>query len=107
MRRFLARFRDKITGVIDGFDRIVFRGWLGQFRYDSGMEAFLSSQNVLLKDFEPFAKHLTDMLRADAESVAARLHDKVHYLPSSGESKEKLAQKYMADRNVLWLPKTL
>lgn len=104
MRRFVARFLDKIIGVIDGFDRIVFRGWLGQFRYEEGMEAFLASQNVLLKDFEPFAKSLTDMLRADAEATAAELHGRVHYLPSPDQSKEKLARKYMADRNVRFGP---
>jgi hypothetical protein len=104
VRRFLSRFRDKITGVIDGFDRIVFRGWLGQFRYESGMETFLSSQDVLLKDFEPFAKDLTHMLRGDAEAVATELHDKVIYLPSAKESKEKIAQKYMAERNVRFGP---
>ena len=104
MHRFLSRFFDKITGVIDGFDRIVFRGWLGQFCYPEGMEGFLASQNVLLKDFEPFAKSLTDILRADAEATAAKLHGKVHYLTSPKESKEKLAQKYMADRDVRFGP---
>jgi hypothetical protein len=104
MRRFLSRFLDKVIGVIDGFDRIVFRGWLGQFCYPEGMERFLASQNVLLKELEPFAKTLTDMLRADAEASAAKLHGKVHYLTSPEESKEKLAQKYMADRNVRFGP---
>ena len=104
VRRFLARFADKIIGVIDGFDRIVFRGWFGQFRYEEGMKAFLSSQQVLLKDFEPFAKSVTEMLRADAEAAAAKLHGKVHYLTSPSTSKEKLARKYMADLGVRFGP---
>ncbi|MHC4067087.1 MAG: hypothetical protein ACYSUI_21635 [Planctomycetota bacterium] len=105
MRRFLSRFQDKITGVIDGFDRIVFRGWLGQFCFEGGMEGFLASQGVLLKDFEPFAKHLTDILRADAEAVAEKLgQDKVYYLSSAKESKEDLGRKYMAERNVRFGP---
>ena len=27
MRRFIARHLDKIIGVLEGFDRLVFRGW--------------------------------------------------------------------------------
>jgi len=104
MRRFLSRFLDKIIGVVDGFDRIVFRGWLGQLCYENGMEAFLASQDVLLKNFEPFAKALTEQLRLDAEATATKLHGKVHYLASPGVSKEELAQKYMADRNVRFGP---
>ncbi len=90
--------------MIDGFDRIVFRGWLGQFCHEEGMKGFLASQNVLLKEFEQFAKSLTGVLCRDAETAAAQLHGKVHNLPSPGESKEKLAQKYMADRNVRFGP---
>jgi hypothetical protein len=104
VRRFLSQFRGKIIGVIDGFDRIVFRGWFGRFRYAEGMQDFLASQQVLLKDFEPFAKTLTDALRLDAEATAARLHGKVHYLTSPSISKESVALKYMADRNVRFGP---
>lgn len=104
MRRFLSQFRDKIIGVIDGFDRIVFRGWLSRFRYAEGMRDFLASQQVMLKDFEPFAKTLTDALRRDAEVAAGRLHGKVHYLPSPNISKESVALKYMADRKVRFGP---
>lgn len=104
MRRFLPQFRDKIIGVIDGFDRIVFRGWLGRLCYAEGMQAFLASQQVMLKDFEPFAKTLTDGLRLDAEAMAARLHGKVRYLPSPNISKEGVALKCMADRKVRFGP---
>ena len=55
------------------------------------MRDFLASQQVLLKDFEPFAKTLTDALRRDAEAAAAPLHGKVHYLPTPDISKEKVA----------------
>ena len=103
MRRFLSQFRDKIIGVIDGFDRIVFRGWLSRFRYAEGMRDFLANQQVMLKDFEPFAKTLTDALRRDAEVAAGRLHGKVHYLPSPTISKESVALKYMAyTQGPLW-----
>jgi hypothetical protein len=104
VRRFLSQFRDKIIGVIDGFDRIVFRGWLSRFRHEEGMRSFLANQGVMLKNFEPFAKTLTDAVRLDAEAKAAPLHDKVHYLPSPNIKKEAVAQKYMSERNVSFGP---
>lgn len=98
MRRFIIRHLDKIWGVIEGFDRIVFRGWLGELRHEAGMLDFLMRQGALLKDFEPFAKTATSIIRAEAEAQAARLHGSVHYLPSASTSKETLAKQYLEDR---------
>ena len=100
MRRFLARHADKITGVLEGFDRIVFRGWLRPFLHPGGMSHFLARQGVLLKDFEDFAKAMTTMLRGAAEQLGAKLHDKVHYLPSADVSKEMVARNFLAHREV-------
>src|SRR4029453_4933966 len=100
MRRFIARHLDKITGVLEGFDRIVFRGWLSQLCHEAGLRGFLARQSVLLKDFEPFAKTVTDMLRDAAEATAAKLHGKVHYLTSPDESKEMGARRSLAQREM-------
>src|SRR6266849_5928157 len=47
MERFLTRHRDRITGSITGFDRILFRGSLRSICYGEGMDIFLSSQQVV------------------------------------------------------------
>lgn len=98
MRRFLARHADKITGVLEGFDRIVFRGWLRPFLHATGMRAFLAQQGVLLKDFEVFAKSMTTLLRDASDEAGAKLHEKVHYLTSASVSKEMVARNYLAHR---------
>ena len=51
MERFLQRNQGRITGVLSGFDRVLFRGTLRSFSYLNGMDIFLSSQHVLYKDF--------------------------------------------------------
>jgi hypothetical protein len=51
MERFLERHRDRILGVLSGFDRVLFRGTLKSISYVSGLEIFLSSQHVLHKNF--------------------------------------------------------
>ena len=58
MKRFLRRHKDRIVGTITGFDRVLFRGTLRSINYCSGFEIFLSSQQVLLKNFAVFAQQL-------------------------------------------------
>ncbi len=73
MQRFVHRHAAKITGILRGFDRLVFRGHLLPLCHESGVRSFLSSQGVLLKDFGKFVESVTGMIRAGATSVAERL----------------------------------
>lgn len=52
MERFIARYRSVITGVLSGFDRLVFRGTLLPLVRDGGMFFFLQSAGIRLLDFE-------------------------------------------------------
>ena len=51
MQSLLAVFGGLVLGVLQGFDRLVFRGHLRQLSYAHGMECYLSANRVLLKDF--------------------------------------------------------
>lgn len=52
METFLQRFRDKIKGVITGFDRIVFKGCLRPLMFAEGAMAFFRSRGVLNKEYK-------------------------------------------------------
>ena len=69
MQSFLARHRHRITGVLSGFDRLVFRGSLRQLSYCDGMLAFLSHKRILLKDFRDWAIDLTSKIVRQSEAV--------------------------------------
>jgi len=43
MNEFIARHAERITGVLSGFDRLVFRGMLRPISYPEGMMGYLSS----------------------------------------------------------------
>ena len=47
MERFLTRHASRITGILSGFDRMLFRGTLRSISYVDGLDKFLSSQRVL------------------------------------------------------------
>jgi hypothetical protein len=91
MKRFLERHRDRITGTLSGFDRMLFRGTLRSITHISGLQIFLYSQHVLLKDFGSYVLKLSERVVAHAKELARRAERPYVYLPSSKESKEELA----------------
>lgn len=100
MHRFITRHADKITGVLRGFDRLVFRGHLLPLCHDGGVRNFLASEDVLLKNFGKFVAMVTTMIREGAAGVAHRLGVPVHYLESTRVRKEEVAKKFLAERPI-------
>jgi hypothetical protein len=91
MKRFLERHRDRITGTLSGFDRMLFRGTLRSIAHVKGLEIFLYSQHVLMKDFGNYVLKLSERLVAHAKRMAGEATRPYVYLPSSKDSKEELA----------------
>ena len=93
METFLSKHAGAVIGVLSGFDRLVFRGTLRQLAYSGGMMAYLWAEKVLLKDFAEHAETLTRRVKQASEDLARRTARPVHFLPSSGTSKEEMASK--------------
>ncbi|HEU4996784.1 MAG TPA: hypothetical protein VFT29_18335 [Gemmatimonadaceae bacterium] len=92
MERFLTRHGDRITATLSGFDRLRFRGSLRSLSYVKGLEIFLSTQQVLLKDFGRYVEELSDTVKQHAERLAATTGRPLEFLPSSRVSKEERAR---------------
>jgi len=95
MERFLDRHADRISGVLSGFDRIVFRGTLRSLSYVEGLDAFLSTHHVLYKQFGGFAEGLSAQLKDQAEAIARQHGRPLHYIESAQVSKDKYARRIM------------
>ena len=95
MERFLERHQNRVTGVLSGFDRLLFRGTLRSISYRNGMDIFLSSQHVLYKNFGPFAERLSARLKEHAQAMARKQGRPFRYLASPSLSKEDLARQIM------------
>lgn len=100
MKRFLERHRDRITGTLSGFDRMLFRGTLRSITHVSGLEIFLYSQHVLMKDFSNYVLKLSERLVEHAKQLAHKAGRPYVYLPSSKDSKEELALQ-IAERDAI------
>jgi hypothetical protein len=92
MERFLERHKSRITGVLTGFDRILFRGTLRSISYRDGLERALQHHGVLYKDFGQFAQGLSQRVKDRVARVAEQSGRPYIYLESSTQSRETIAQ---------------
>jgi len=92
MNTFLQRHKGSVTGGINGFDRVRFRGTLRLVANAGGMGAFLAYIGVLLKDFKQYALDVTAQVRAATEAVADAAGRPLKYLISPSICKEDLAR---------------
>ena len=92
MNTFVQRHRGFVTGVLNGFDRVRFRGTLRWLCYADGLGKYLSWMKVLLKDFSDFTQGITGRIRQAAEQIAESAGRPVEYLASPSLSKEERAR---------------
>lgn len=90
--RIIDKFKDKINGVLSGFDRMIIKGHIMKLFSDTGKRYFLSQENVLLKDFGEYAEKITKSVKTHAEKLAEETGRPLIYLNSSKTSKEGTAQ---------------
>lgn len=102
--KLLTLYKDKIMGAISGLDRIRFRGTERLLANDSGLNRFLHSRGILLKDFTRLAKEITANLKACCEKTAERLGIETKYLTRSGINKEELAHQIAREKGIVTGP---
>ena len=92
MDTLFHRFQDKIKGVLEGFDRIVFKGTLRPLCFALGMQTFLSNQGVLNKNYKEWMHNTSSAIITDAEEYAKKQNvADMLYLPSWHIRKEEQA----------------
>jgi hypothetical protein len=92
MKEFIAKHQNEITGVLSGFDRLVFRGTLRSISYPEGMMRYLWAQQVRLTEFGKHVQRVSEQVKQACKAQAEALGRPVKYLQSAGESKEELAR---------------
>jgi hypothetical protein len=97
MKRFVARFGDAVTGVLSGFDRLVFRGSIQALVRERGMYTFLCRAGVRLLDFKEFVSKTSERLKAASLAEAIEQGRPVRYLDSARADKEALARQLLAE----------
>lgn len=97
---FTQLYQKCIVGVIEGLDRIRFRGTDRMLSNVSGFSIVLHRMGVLRKDFKQWADKTTKALRAHCEEQALNLGIEIRYLPRSNVDKEALAREIAREKGV-------
>ena len=100
MQEFIAKYREKLQGVISGFDRLVFRGTLRAISYAAGMNAYLCRKKVWLGDFAEHVEAVSERLKQSSLAQAGRLGRQVVYLASSQVDKDAVARQICAREKI-------
>ncbi|MGC8553822.1 MAG: hypothetical protein ACP5O7_13330 [Phycisphaerae bacterium] len=92
MRQFLEQHASSIMGVINGFDRLRFRGTLLRLANVQGLRTFMSYFGILLKDAGAWMEARTEELKAASIAVATSAGRPVEYIADPSVRKEAIAE---------------
>jgi len=92
MGTFVQRHRDSVIGVLNGFDRLRFRGTLRWLCYGAGLGRYLSAIGVRLTEFKEFTQSVSARVRRSIEGVAHAAGRPLEYLAKPSLSKEAHAR---------------
>ena len=94
MDTFIHGFGSKINGWITGFDRLVFKGMLRPIMFAAGAQTFLGARGILNKNYKDWMlAQSSELIQTVDESARKTCGEKIMYLPSSNDRKDKIAKK--------------
>jgi hypothetical protein len=87
---FTAKYEAELTGVLSGFDRLVFRGsvWKNQL---SGMKGYLRAYGLGAKDFGRHAEQISKRMTEASLAPLIAAGRQVRYLNSGKDNKQQIA----------------
>ena len=101
MDTLLNKFKDKVNGVITGFDRILFKGIIRPIMHAAGAQEFLLARGVKNKDFKEYAIKQSTAIVESAEKISQEQRGcHTTYINSINERKEALAHKRQEENGV-------
>ena len=92
MKGFMQRHASSVMGILNGFDRLRFRGTLRWLCYGAGMGRYLSAIGVPLWQFKQYTQAVTARVRSSIEGVARAAGRPIEYLAKPSISKEAYAR---------------
>ena len=98
MEQFIKQHHECILGILEGFDRVLFRGTLRSIAYGDGLARFLSFKGIRLKAFKSFLGSCSQQIVQHARHLAEQAGRPYRYVPSPKASKESIARE-IAERD--------
>lgn len=92
MQRFIQKYEGLVSGVLNGWDRLMIRGTIRALAAVPPLVSFLGYLGVKFKDFGRYVEEVSKRLREASLAEAERLSRPIKYLPSSQTRKEDVAR---------------
>lgn len=99
MNEFIAKYNDQISGVITGFDRLVFRGNLS-LNHESGMKGYLWAKGIAWKDYARHVEEVSQQVKRASLASMEACKRPVQYLRGAKQSKEEMARAIARQDNI-------
>jgi hypothetical protein len=96
MNEFIRKQAAAVTGVLNGFDRMLFRGTFRNLIMGTGIMLYLSVNKILFKDAGKHFDAVTQKIKEASVDVARRKSRPALYLASAQKSKEDIAREIAA-----------
>ena len=94
MKRLLTeRYRERLSGVLSCYDRMIVTGTLPGACYAQGMTAFLSARQIRIFDYARFAEPLRDRVRERAAELASAAGLTIEHVAKNHIRKEDIVAK--------------
>lgn len=94
MELITERYKDKISGVIGCYDRIVLKGTLPKVCYAQGMTDLLFHKKVQIFDYTKFVDPFREKIRQNAERLATENGLIIEFIRSTNARKEDIVKKH-------------
>ncbi len=98
IKTLTEKYKDKIHGVLNCYDRVVITGTLPGFCYAQGMSSYLYSQHIRIFDYPKFASPFRDQIRKNAEAIAAKNNITIEFIRKKSFRKEKRIKQIIKER---------
>ncbi|MCF8335672.1 MAG: hypothetical protein K9H65_03625 [Bacteroidales bacterium] len=98
MKTLTQIYKEKITGVLSCYDRLIFTGTLKRISYAQGMTGYLYGNNIRIFDYPRFAEPFKKLIRSNAERIAKENNIKIEFIRKSHIRKEDLVKAVLEKR---------
>jgi hypothetical protein len=83
MKTFIQKYENKIKSVVNGFDRMLFKGIYRPFSYVAGLGNYFYEQDILCKDYVGFMQEKTQQIKDYCQETIEKANRPDIYLYSS------------------------
>src|SRR5258708_19916036 len=111
MQQFIEKYRDQITGVLSGLDRLVFRAAPRRLNFGyfdknlkafvaRGMEEYCWQNKLLFKDYQKHVKAVSERIKNASLQPFRKRDLPVEFVTSPSLNKDELASNLAKKRNI-------